>query len=82
MKEISDFLQDEIENLVFYRVNEDEALVSSKLLDSIGLVDLAVAIEQKYGIKIPFNEINEENFDQIPRIAAFIQRKIALKSPL
>jgi len=82
MDEIREFLSDEIENLVFYRVAAEEALVSTKLLDSIGLVDLAVAIEQKYGIKIPFNEINEENFDQINLIAAFIERKIALKNPL
>lgn len=82
MKEICDFLTDEIENLVFYRVSEEEALVSSKLLDSIGLVDLAVAIEQQYGIKIPFNEINEENFDQIRLIAEYIHTKTARKNPL
>jgi D-alanine--poly(phosphoribitol) ligase subunit 2 len=82
MDEIREFLSDEIENLVFYRVAAEEALVSTKLLDSIALVDLAVAIEQKYGIKIPFNEINEENFDQINLIAAFIERKMAPKNPL
>jgi D-alanine--poly(phosphoribitol) ligase subunit 2 len=82
MNEIREFLGDEVENLVFYRVGDEEALVSSKLLDSIALVDLAVAIEQKYGIKIPFNEINDENFDQISLITAFIERKKAAKNPL
>ena len=75
MQEIHEVLREEISNLSFRKVNDDEALVSSNLLDSIAIIDLTVVIEEKFKIRISNKDINEENFDTINKIAAFIQTK-------
>jgi len=52
-------------NLAFVKVGFDDSLIKSKVLDSISLVDLLVAIEDKTGKNIPQHLINAENFDTI-----------------
>lgn len=70
------FLQQEIENLIFTKVDFDDSLLQSKLLDSISVVDLAVAIEEKTGIHISGNDITEKNFDSINKIIVFINENV------
>lgn len=72
---IKDFLREEVQKFAFREVSDTESIAKSRLLDSITLVDLAVAIEEEYKIKIPFNEITEENFDTIDLIVAYLQKK-------
>ncbi len=62
------FIQNEIANLVFTKVDFDESLITSKLLDSITLVDLLVSIEEQTGKQIPQYLVNEDNFDTIHKI--------------
>jgi len=66
---------DEVKNLAFKKVGPDDSLIHSRLLDSISIVDLAVSLEEKVGIKIPFTEINEECFETPRQIARFLQSK-------
>jgi len=68
MEEIKLFIQDEIMNVAFKKVNFDESLIKSKLLDSITMIDILVSIEEKIGKKIPQHLINNENFDSINKI--------------
>lgn len=75
MDGLKEYIREEIENLCFKRVEDEAPLLSSKLLDSITVVDLAVAIENETGMKIPFTEINEDNFDSIVKIIAYINTK-------
>ena len=72
MKEL---IQEQIRSLIFRGVGEEEALLSAKVLDSIVVVDLAVALEEHYGVKIPFTDINEANFETVNRIASYLQSK-------
>lgn len=68
MEELKKFIQDEIVNVAFKKVNFDESLIHSKLLDSITMVDLIVSIEEKIGKQIPQHLINDDNFDSIDKI--------------
>lgn len=72
---IKEFLRSEIEKVAFREVSDTESIAKSRLLDSITLIDLAVAIEDEYKIKIPFTEITEENFDTVDLIAAYLERR-------
>jgi acyl carrier protein len=72
---IKEFLREEVQKFAFKEVSDSESLAKSRLLDSITLVDLAVAIEDEYKIKIPFTEITEENFDTIDLITSYLNRK-------
>lgn len=75
MEEIGQFLQEEIKKLIFKQVTMNESLVESRLLDSITLVDLAVSIEEKTGVRITRQDFVPENFDSIERMIAFIASK-------
>lgn len=72
---IKEFLRSEIEKVAFREVSDTESIAKSRLLDSITMIDLAVAIEDEYKIKISFTEITEENFDTVDLIAAYLERR-------
>ena len=74
-----EFLINEISRLAFRKVTATEPLISSGILDSIMVVDLAISIEKKFGIKIPFTDILPENFNTVDLIGKFIDQS---KKPL
>ncbi len=61
-----------IEEATFKKVIADEPLISSGLLDSITLVELAVAIEEEFDIKIPFTDVNPQNFENAANIEKLV----------
>jgi len=72
---LESFLIQEIKNISFKTVKPDESLIKSGLLSSITVVDLTVAIEENYTIKIPFTDITRDNFDTIELIMKFLSSK-------
>jgi len=58
-------------------IKEDEALLSSGLIDSFSLVDLSLLIGDRYGVRIEDTELNPDSFDSLAQLAALIQSKIA-----
>ena len=44
-------------------VLKDEPLISSGLIDSFHLVDLALIVEDSFGVRIDDTELNSNNFD-------------------
>jgi acyl carrier protein len=69
------FLTDKIEEIAFSTVEAGDALWTSRILDSITIVELVVEIELEYGITIPFNEIIEDNFETIDNMVKYISAK-------
>ncbi|MFT7641211.1 MAG: D-alanine--poly(phosphoribitol) ligase subunit 2 [Pirellulaceae bacterium] len=53
-------------------------LFSSGAVDSMGMLDLIIHLEQKVGIKIAPAEVTVGNLDSIARIDEFVNRKMAL----
>jgi acyl carrier protein len=70
MEDLRQFIQKEIMNIAFKKVNFDESLIQSKVLDSIAIIDLIVSIEEKTGKKIPQHLMTDENLDSIEKIVA------------
>lgn len=56
-------------------VAADTALVSSGLIDSVGLVRLATLLEREFDVAIPDRDITPDHFDSIDRIRAYLSRK-------
>jgi D-alanine--poly(phosphoribitol) ligase subunit 2 len=73
---MKDFIKQQIKILAFRSVEDQEPLISSKILDSIIAVDLAVALEEEYKVGIPFTEINETNFESVERIVNYLQTRL------
>jgi acyl carrier protein len=70
-------LQDRITRLLRERAqveapSVDADLMASRLLDSLTLMKLLVALEEEFGVSIPLTELKTDRFRTIARIAEFI----------
>lgn len=56
-------------------IKENEPIISSGLIDSFNLVDLALFIEDKFGVRIDDSELNAQTFDTVAQLADLIQQR-------
>jgi len=56
-------------------IDADEKLISSGLIDSFSLMDLALFIEDTYGVRIEDTELNADTFDSLNQLAALIESR-------
>jgi acyl carrier protein len=67
------------DNLLFnsngYRFNDDTSFLDEGIVDSTGVVELVLFLEDSFGFSVEDNEIVPDNFDSVNRLAAYIQRK-------
>ena len=54
----------------------DEPLISSGLIDSFHLVDLALFVEETFGATIDDTELNVETFDTLKQLCDMIQERL------
>jgi acyl carrier protein len=53
----------------------DEPLISSGLIDSFSLVDLALFVEKTFGVRIHDAELRADVFDTLDALAALIETR-------
>jgi len=56
-------------------ISTDEALISSGLIDSFSLVDLALYVEDTFGVRIDDTELNADTFDTLDQLAELIAQR-------
>ena len=56
-------------------IKEDESLIRSGLIDSFSLVDLALIVEDDYGVRIDDSELNAETFDTLDALVKIIESR-------
>jgi acyl carrier protein len=54
--------------------DDDTALVSGGLIDSMSLVDLILDLETAVGVKIPVMEVQPDDFDSVRTISRTVDR--------
>jgi acyl carrier protein len=59
-----------------YQLQDEEALITGGLVDSFSLVELAVYIEQTFGVHFDDPELTAENMDTLNKIVANIMAKL------
>ena len=57
------------------KIQPDELLISSGLIDSMSLVDVAILVEDAYGVHIDDTELNADTFDTLIQLAELIQSR-------
>ena len=57
------------------KISADEPLLSSGLIDSFSLMDLALFIEDTFGVRIEDTELNVNTFDNLTQLAALIESR-------
>ena len=50
-------------------------LISSGIIDSMGILELTAFLEQKYGITVADNEMLPNNLDSVDNLIGFIKGK-------
>lgn len=53
----------------------DEPLISSGLIDSFSLMDVALFVEDNYGVRIEDTELNADTFDNLDQLAQLIESR-------
>lgn len=57
------------------RFDEGESFLASGVIDSTGMMELVLFLEQEFSIKIHDWELIPENLDSLSRATAFVSRK-------
>jgi acyl carrier protein len=57
---------------------DEDSLLDAGIIDSTGVLELVMFVEERWGITIDDAELSPENLDSIARLAAFVSRKQAL----
>ncbi len=57
------------------RLDESTRLISSGLVDSLTIVDLAIFVEDRFGVKLKPSELNVETFDTLGDLAKLIEER-------
>jgi len=58
-------------------LKDADSLMARGILDSTGALELAMHLQDRYGVTVQDEELHPDNLDSIDRIAAFIERKRA-----
>jgi acyl carrier protein len=58
------------------QIQSDEPLISGGLVDSFSLVDLALFIEETFGVRIDDTELNVDTFDTLEQLAALVKNRM------
>lgn len=56
-------------------ISENEPLISSGLIDSFSLMDLALFVEDTFGVRIEDTELNADTFDSLAQLTAIIESR-------
>lgn len=74
---IRDFITHEIlHETLASTLGDDDPLVESGIIDSLGVMTLLSFIEEKFSIKVPDHALTPENFASISMIAALVKSQI------
>ena len=58
-------------------IADDDSLLQKGIVDSTGILELIMHIEEKYGIKVLDDEMVPANLDSVTAVSAFVERKLA-----
>ena len=70
--QISKFIATNILKQPNREIGPEEKLISSGLIDSFNLMDLALFVEDTYGVRIEDTELNADTFDTLTQLSSII----------
>jgi acyl carrier protein len=73
--ELSTYISNDILKQPKKKLGEDDALISRGIIDSFHLVDLAMFVEEHFGVRLDDAELNADTFDTLSQLAALIRER-------
>jgi acyl carrier protein len=77
ISEIEKYIATQILKQPTRKIAADEPLISSGLIDSFSLMDLALFAEDTFGVRIEDTELNASTFDNLTQLASLIESRKA-----
>jgi len=56
-------------------LRDDDSFIDNSIVDSTGILELELFVEEAFGIQVRDDEVLPENFDSISRLASYVRRK-------
>jgi len=56
-------------------IDANEPLISSGLIDSFSLMDLALFVEDSFGVRIEDTELNADTFDNLAQLVSLVESR-------
>lgn len=75
IQKIKAFILTDIANEPNLSISDDDDLLGSGIIDSMGIMKLVAFIENEAGVKIPPGEIVIENFMNLNAIEQYLEKK-------
>lgn len=75
INELSAYISNDILKQPKKKVGENDPLISRGIVDSFHLVDLAMYVEEHFGVHLDDTELNADTFDTLSQLAALIQQR-------
>jgi len=75
IENLSGYIAAEIIKQPQRKIGMDEKLISSGLIDSFHLVDLAMFIEENFNVRIDDTELNADTFDTLAQLVELISQR-------
>lgn len=67
------------ENILFsdngYTHSDETSFLEEGIVDSMGIMELVMFVDEGFGITVEDEEVIPDNFDSVSRLAAYIRRK-------
>jgi len=74
---LSEFIASEILTQPGRNITETDKLISSGLIDSLSLVDIALFVEEQFQVIIDDTELNADTFDTLAELEAIIRSRLS-----
>lgn len=69
------------QNLLFsdngFEYEDNDSFLEHGIVDSTGVLELVLFVEETFGMSVQDSEITRENFDSVNKLTTFVQRKLA-----
>ena len=78
--QIREFVMENARGKGITELADSDSLISSGVVDSLGIFRLVSFLEESFGVRIPDDEIINDNFQTIEDIDRFVSAKLEAKS--
>lgn len=75
ISQLATFIKTDILKQPDRAISPDDALISSGLIDSFSLMDVALFVEDTFGVRIEDTELNADTFDSLTQLASMIESR-------
>lgn len=69
---LAEYIKNEIMRNRNAKLSDDEDLLSSGILDSLGILQLVAFIEKTFGIHVPDEDVVFDNFQSLASMASYL----------